>query len=100
MTLAEFRRAYPAVTFTVSSGKPFVYHYYKNPQAKATLALLTKPYEAHMIDFLCDAGHHFGMVREDFTLWTGRVLLILSEDDATFTPACKRDLIDLMPAPP
>lgn len=41
MTLAEFRRAYPETTFTVSSGKPFVYRYYKNPQAKATLVLLT-----------------------------------------------------------
>ncbi len=41
MTLAEFRRAYPAVTFTVSSGKPFVYRYCKNPNARATLVLLT-----------------------------------------------------------
>ena len=61
--------------------------------------LLTKPYEAHMIDFLCDAEHHFGMTREDFAPWAGRVLLILSEDDTTFSPACKQDLIDLMPDP-
>ena len=27
------------------------------------------------------------------------MLLILSEDDTTFTPACKQDLIDLMPSP-
>lgn len=65
----------------------------------AMLELLTKPYEAHMIDFLCDAEHHFGMSREDFAPWAGRVLLILSEDDTTFSPACKRDLIDLMPDP-
>ena len=41
MTLAEFRRTYPAATYTVISGKPFVYRYYKNPQAKAMLVLLT-----------------------------------------------------------
>ena len=65
----------------------------------AMLELLTKPYEAHMIDFLCDAEHYFGMTQDDFALWKGRVLLILSEDDTTFTPACKQDLIDLMPSP-
>ena len=77
------------------------------PQEKAALEelcdammeLLTKPYEAHMIDVLCDAEHYFGMTREDFAPWAGRVLLILSEDDATFTPVCKQDLIDLMPEP-
>ena len=41
MTLAEFRRAYPTAAFTVSGGKPFTYRYYQNPQAKATLVLLT-----------------------------------------------------------
>ena len=61
--------------------------------------LLTKPYEQHMIDFLCDAEHYFGMTRNDFAPWEGRVLLILSEDDTTFTPACREDLIALMPSP-
>ena len=41
MTLAEFRRVYPTATFTVSSEKLFTYRYYQNPQAKATLVLLT-----------------------------------------------------------
>ena len=41
MTLAEFCRVYPTTAFTVSSGKPFTYRYYQNPQAKATLVLLT-----------------------------------------------------------
>ena len=41
MTLTEFRRTYPAATFTVSGGKPFTYRYHQNPQAKATLVLLT-----------------------------------------------------------
>ena len=29
----------------------------------AMLKLLTKPYECHMIDFLCDAGNYFEMTR-------------------------------------
>lgn len=45
----------------------------------AMMELLTKPYEQHMIDFLCDAEHYFGMTRNDFAPWEGRVLLILSE---------------------
>ena len=65
----------------------------------AMMELLTKPYEAHMIDFLLDAEHYLGMTRDDFAPWEGRVLLILSEDDATFTPACREDLIALMPSP-
>ena len=65
----------------------------------AMMELLTKPYEQHMIDFLCDAEHYFGMTCDDFAPWEGRVLLILSEDDTTFTPACREDLIALMPSP-
>ena len=49
--------------------------------------------------FLCDAEHYFGMTRNDFVLWEGRMLLILSEDDTTFTQACWEDLIALMPSP-
>lgn len=63
------------------------------------LELLTKPYEAHMIDFLIDAKHYLDLTRDDFATWEGRVLLILSRDDTTFTPACKYDLINLMPNP-
>ena len=65
----------------------------------AMMELLTKPYGQHMIDFLCDAEHYFGMTRDDFAPWEGRVLLILSEDDTTFTPACREDLIALMSSP-
>ena len=65
----------------------------------AMMELLTKPYEQHMIDFLCDAEHYFGMTCDDFAPWEGRVLLILSEDDTTFTPACREDLIALMSSP-
>ena len=41
MTLAEFRQVYPEDAFIVSSGKTFFYRYYKNPEARATLVLLT-----------------------------------------------------------
>lgn len=65
----------------------------------AMLELLTKPYEAHMIDFLVDAEHYLNLTQEDFAPWEERVMLVLSEDDTTFTPTCKKDLIDLMPKP-
>ena len=45
----------------------------------AMLELLTKPYEYHMIDFLCDAENYFGMTEQDFARWDDKVLLILSE---------------------
>lgn len=65
----------------------------------AMLALLTKPYEYHMIDFLIDAENHFGMTAKDFSSWDDRVLLILSEDDDTFNQACKDSLIAIMTNP-
>ena len=65
----------------------------------AMLELLTKPYEYHMIDFLCDAENYFGMTEQDFARWDDKVLLILSEDDITFNQACKDSLIAIMPHP-
>ena len=65
----------------------------------AMLELLTKPYEYHMIDFLCDAENYFGMTEQDFAGWDDKVLLILSEDDTTFNQACKDSLIAIMPHP-
>ena len=55
----------------------------------AMLKLLTKPYEYHMIGFLCDAENYFGMAEKNFIRWDDKVLLILSEDDTTFNQACK-----------
>lgn len=63
------------------------------------MKILTKPYELHMIDFLIDAQNHFGMSRENFFPWENKVLLILSEDDATFTRECKDALISVMTNP-
>ena len=41
MSLEEFRRKYPAQTMTLGNGKPFTYRYYRNPEAAATVVLLT-----------------------------------------------------------
>lgn len=65
----------------------------------AMLKLLTREYELHMMDFLIDAKNHFGMTKEDFTVFKDKVLLILSEDDHTFNQHCKDSLIHIMPEP-
>ena len=65
----------------------------------AMLKLLIKPYECHMIDFLCDAGNYFEMTQDDFAPWKGWVLLILSEDDSIFSQACKDVLSVIMQHP-
>lgn len=57
------------------------------------MELLTKEYERHMIDLLIDAQNHLGMTNETFVPWDNRVLLMLSEDDTTFTQDCKDALI-------
>ena len=41
MILEEFRRKYPAQSMILDNGKPFTYRYYRNPQAAATVVLLT-----------------------------------------------------------
>lgn len=63
------------------------------------MELLTKEYERHMIDLLIDAQNHLGMSNETFVPWDNRVLLMLSEDDTTFTQDCKDALIAVMPNP-
>jgi hypothetical protein len=65
----------------------------------AMMRLLTKEYVGHMCDFLVDAENHFEMTKEDFVLWDNKVLLILSEDDHTFTKQCKDSLIRIMTNP-
>ena len=63
------------------------------------MELLTKEYERHMIDLLIDTQNHLGMTKEIFVPWDNRVLLMLSEDDTTFTQDCKAALISVMPNP-
>ena len=50
-----------------------------------------------MIDLLIDTQNHLGMTKETFVPWDNRVLLMLSEDDTTFTQDCKDALIAVMP---
>lgn len=63
------------------------------------MELLTKEYERHMIELLIDTQNHLGMTKETFVPWDNRVLLMLSEDDTTFTQDCKDALIAVMPNP-
>ena len=63
------------------------------------MELLTKEYERHMIDLLIDTQNHLGMTKEAFVPWDNRGLLMLSEDDTTFTQDCKDALIAVMPNP-
>lgn len=63
------------------------------------LEMLTKNYELHMIDMLIDCENHLNMKPSDFEQLSGKVLLILSDDDETFNDECKRSLVKLMPEP-
>ena len=63
------------------------------------IELINKPYVIHMLDLLTDLKKHFGHTPTDFAYLKNRVLLILSEDDETFTKDCKKALIEIMPEP-
>ena len=65
MTLAESRKIYPTAVFTVSSGKLFTYRYYRNPQAKATLVLLTGGIGLSDLFY-----KHFARFAKDFSVLT------------------------------
>lgn len=67
--------------------------------AQVMLTMLTKKYELHMIDMLLDCGNYFDMKKEDFAQLSDRVLLILSDDDETFSDDCRRELTELMTEP-
>ncbi len=60
---------------------------------------LTKQYELHMLNLLVDMESHMGMKKEEFEYLDDMVLLMLSEDDKTFTGDVKQALIELMPNP-
>lgn len=61
--------------------------------------LMTKEYAIHMSRLLKDLKNHWNMRSDDFSMYRGRVLLLLSEDDDTFCDEVKRAVIDVMPAP-
>ena len=60
---------------------------------------LTKSYGLHMLELLCDCRNYLELSPQDFLPWKGCVLLLLSEDDHTFTDGVKASLISLMPEP-
>ncbi len=60
---------------------------------------LTKKYELHMLNLLIDMESHNGMKKEEFEYLNNKVLLMLSDDDTTFTDGVKHELIALMPNP-
>ena len=65
MSLEDFRRKYPAQTMTLGNGKPFTYRYYKNPNAKATLVLLTGGIGLSDLFY-----KHFARFAKDFSVLT------------------------------
>lgn len=67
--------------------------------ADIMLEMLTKKYEIHMIQMLLDCEKHMGMVKEDFVFLDDKVLLILAEDDETFTAEARQQLVDIMTNP-
>lgn len=67
--------------------------------ADVMLEMLTKKYEIHMTKMLLDCGNHLGMEKKDFAFLDNKVLLILAEDDETFTAEVRQQLIDIMTNP-
>lgn len=60
---------------------------------------LTKGRERHMCNLMIDLLHVKRSKIEDFSYLEGKVLLLLSKDDDTFSDSIKERLIQLMPAP-
>jgi len=70
-----------------------------NQLAQVMFDTLSKKYELHMIDMLLDCEKHLGMEKKDFAFLKDRVLLILAEDDETFTAEARQQLVDMMSEP-
>lgn len=58
---------------------------------------LTRSYAFHMMELLLSTEDDFGLRPSEFDRYRGRVLLILSGDDHTFSQACRDALIASMP---
>lgn len=65
MSMENFYQKYPQQTVTLSTGKTFVYRYYKNPAPKATLVLLTGGIGLSDLFYL-----HFERFARDFSVLT------------------------------
>ena len=61
---------------------------------------LTQEYFCHLTHLLGDLRNHLGThTKEDFAFQKGRVLIIEPDDDKTFTPDIKEELVAMMPEP-
>ncbi|MBZ9607154.1 hypothetical protein G9F73_004840 [Clostridium estertheticum] len=60
---------------------------------------LTNRSERHMCSLMIDLLNLKRISRNDFAYLDGKVLLILSKDDETFSGGIKQGLIELMPNP-
>lgn len=67
--------------------------------ADVMLKMLTKEHELHMIDMLIDCGNHLNITKKDFQFLSDRVMLVINEDDETFSAETKQQLIDVMTNP-
>lgn len=67
--------------------------------AGVMIGMITKKYEIHMIKMLLDCENYLGMEKKDFAFLDDRVLLILAEDDETFTAEARQQLVDIMTKP-
>lgn len=60
---------------------------------------LEKSYEMHMINLLIDMQNHINVDKDKFSYLEDKVLLLLSNDDHTFSNDVKEELINSMPNP-
>lgn len=67
--------------------------------ADVMLNMLTKEYELHMIDMLIDCGNHLNISKNDFDFLSDKVMLVINEDDETFSQETKQQLINVMTKP-
>ncbi len=57
----------------------------------------TRELDIHMTELLFDLGNQTPCTADEFEYLKERVLLILHENDDSFTPEMQKDLTDLMP---
>ena len=67
--------------------------------ADVMMKKLTKKHELHMIDMLIDCGNHLDTEKKDFEYLSDRVMVVINEDDETFSAEAKQQLIDIMTTP-
>lgn len=72
---------------------------YMSELFRYVIGMLTNRHERHMCSLMIDLINELDSTKESYSYLDGRVLLLLSEDDDTFSDAIKQSLIRLMPNP-